>query len=289
MKKNFFILADLMAISLLISTAHAQNNNPPTPSIPSPSSVPSSPSIPPPPDFPYDKAPTVVKRVDPAYPPTMLSSGWEATVYMKAFINVDGSVLEAKSEKIQVTANNIIIDINDKSARQKTDGKAFEEASYNAVKQWKFSPAQMHGKPVGVWITIPFRFKIYKDEKKQPEDNTSQSEMYKSMLKSVEHILKGYDLKTVKRFINPEAYLIYGKYYESLQGVLNGEHNKIKLIEGSDSKVIYSHFTMSDDKTTGYTILKTQIKKGGPTRFHTIVFMKNETGDWQIKHWQVSF
>jgi hypothetical protein len=113
--------------------------------------------------------------------------------------------------------------------------------------------------------------------------------MYKSMLKSVEHILKGYDLKTVKRFINPEAYLIYGKYYESLQGVLNGEHNKIKLIEGSDSKVIYSHFTMSDDKTTGYTILKTQIKKGGPTRFHTIVFMKNETGDWQIKHWQVSF
>jgi TonB family C-terminal domain len=233
----------------------------------------------------FDKAPVPIKRVEPKYPESMLKDSWESNVYLKVFVDIDGNVASAKIERFDGSSPNELQGEQEVAAAK----NEFQEAACTAVKQWKFTPAQMQGKPVAVWITIPFRFKIYKDEKEQPKDNTSQSEMHESMLKSVEHILKGYDLKTVKRFINPEAYLIYGKYYESLHGVLNGERNKIKLIEGPDSKVLFSHFTMSDDKTTAYVILKTQIKKNGPLRFHTIVFMKTENSDWQILHWHVSF
>jgi protein TonB len=233
----------------------------------------------------FDKAPVPIKRVEPKYPESMLKDSWESNVYLKVFVDIDGNVASAKIEKIDGSSPNELQGEQEVAAAK----KEFQEAACTAVKQWKFTPAQMQGKQVAVWITIPFRFKIYKDEKEQPEDNTSQSEMYESILKSVEHILKGYDLKTVKRFINPEAYLIYGKHYESLYGVLNGEHKDVKLVEGPESEFKLSHMWISDDKTIGYAILKTQIKKGGPTRFHTIIFKKSANGDWQIKHWHVSW
>jgi len=166
MKKNSYILAGLMAMSGLICAVHAQNKNLPPPNK----------------DIPHDKEPAVVTRVNPVYPESMLSGGWEATVYMKAFIDIDGTVKDARSEKIQIIATTNA-EKTDESTERTMEGKAFEEASYAAVIQWKFSPAQMQGKPVAVWVTIPFRFKLSTKETK-PEEEANRMETEKESNRS---------------------------------------------------------------------------------------------------------
>jgi len=273
MKKNIYILAGLMAISWLICTLHAQDNNPPAP------------------DIPHDKEPIVVKRVNPVYPESMLRGGGEAIVYMKAFIGVDGSVIEAKSEKIQVTADNIIIVNNDKSAGQKTDGKAFEEASYNAVKQWKFSPAQIQGKPVAVWVTIPFKFKLNEEEKKTSINDSDYAETEKitELIKTnIENILKGTEPEKAKRFVDINALLVYNKETVNLYSVLNGEYKNIHLTEDKESRCTFMKMNISDDKSSALVVWKSSFSKGKKERIHTIVLLKNKAKGWRISHWHVS-
>jgi hypothetical protein len=222
----------------------------------------------------------------------MLRGGGEAIVYMKAFIGVDGNVIEAKSEKIQVTADNIIIDNNDKSAGQKTDGKAFEEASYNAVKQWKFSPAQMQGKPVAVWVTIPFKFKLNEEEKKTSINDSDYTEMEKitELIKTnIENILKGTETEKAKRFVDINALLVYNKETVNLYSVINGEHKNIHLMEDKESRCTFMKMNISDDKSSALVVWKSRFSKGKKERIHTIVLLKNKAKGWQISHWHVSF
>ena len=226
----------------------------------------------------YDKAPVPIKRIEPKYPESMLKDSWEMNVYLKVFVDIDGNVASAKIEKLDGSSPNELQGDQEVAAAK----KEFQEAASTAVKQWKFAPAQMQGKPVAVWVTIPFRFKLYTG-KTAPEKETE------SIKTTIENILKGIDITQAKNYINPESYLVYGKYYESLYGVLNGEHKNIKLMEGPESKEMFSHLTLSDDGTNAWIFLKTQIKRSGQTRFHTIILIKTKNGDWQIKHWQVSF
>ncbi len=46
----------------------------------------------------------------------------------------------------------------------KTDpkGLGFEEEVLKIVPKWKFTPAIQSGKPIGVWVAVPFRFKLQK-------------------------------------------------------------------------------------------------------------------------------
>jgi protein TonB len=38
--------------------------------------------------------------------------------------------------------------------------KDLDDAALAAAQEWRFKPAKKNGKPIAVWITIPFRFKI---------------------------------------------------------------------------------------------------------------------------------
>jgi TonB family protein len=42
----------------------------------------------------------------------------------------------------------------------KSDNTIFERPALEAAKQWLFSPALKDGKPVDVWLTVPFTFKL---------------------------------------------------------------------------------------------------------------------------------
>jgi TonB family protein len=96
---------------------------------------------------PYDKGPEAVKQVQAVYPETARKDKLEGTVWVKTLVDVAGKVA-------QVTV-------------QKSDGKIFEEAAIAAVKQWEFKPALLNGKPVSVWVSIPFRFKLSDGDKSQ--------------------------------------------------------------------------------------------------------------------------
>jgi len=91
-------------------------------------------------DLKVDKDPEAIKRVNPKYPEKAFQDGIEGIVWTKMWIDTSGNVVEAKVSK--------------------TDNDVFNEAAIDAGKQWKFKPALLNGKPVAVWITVPFRFAI---------------------------------------------------------------------------------------------------------------------------------
>ena len=36
-----------------------------------------------------------------------------------------------------------------------------DEEAVKALKQWKFQPAENNGKPIAVWVTLPFVFNLH--------------------------------------------------------------------------------------------------------------------------------
>jgi protein TonB len=94
-----------------------------------------------PPDFvPYEKEPTVIKKVEPKYPDLALRAGLEGNVFVKVWVDKEGKVR--------------------KVVLLKSDAPIFEDAAIAAAKQWVFTPAVMQKGPVSVWVSIPFRFRL---------------------------------------------------------------------------------------------------------------------------------
>jgi TonB family protein len=87
-----------------------------------------------------DPLPTLVTRADPKYPDAALKAKIQGTVYIKALVDINGAV--AKAEVI------------------KSDAKELNAAALDAAKRFVFKAAVSNGKPVEVWVTIPFRFKL---------------------------------------------------------------------------------------------------------------------------------
>ena len=93
--------------------------------------------------IPYDQAP--VPRIPLGdlviYPELAKEAGIEGKVYIKAFINVKGSVVSAKVLK-------------------GIPNTGLDEAAIKAVKKSRWYPARQRDKKVGVWITIPIDFSL---------------------------------------------------------------------------------------------------------------------------------
>ena len=95
----------------------------------------------PPPDYvPYDRAPEPLKQVTPKYPELATRAGLEGTVWVKLWVDESGKVVEATAFK--------------------SDAEIFNEVAVDAAMQWIFKPALTKGKPVAVWVSVPFRFKL---------------------------------------------------------------------------------------------------------------------------------
>jgi TonB family protein len=91
-------------------------------------------------DAKHDMEPELISQVQPSYPPEAFQQGVEGKVWTKMWVDESGKVVE-----VIVT---------------KSDNELFNQASMDAGLQWVFKPALANGKPVAVWITVPFQFKI---------------------------------------------------------------------------------------------------------------------------------
>jgi len=95
----------------------------------------------PPPDFiEVDKEPTVISRKDAVYPELAQRAGIEGKVWVKVWVDTKGR------------ARNVVV--------LKSDNEVFNQSAVEAAKQFVFTPASLHGKPVSVWVSIPFKFKM---------------------------------------------------------------------------------------------------------------------------------
>lgn len=89
---------------------------------------------------PFEKAPTVLKKVDPDYPKEAMKDSLEGGVKVKVRVSAAGRVTYAK-----IAASDNVI---------------FNDAALKAARKWLFTPAILKGKPVDVWVTIPFQFSL---------------------------------------------------------------------------------------------------------------------------------
>lgn len=80
--------------------------------------------------------------VKPAYPDQEREDGVQGTVILAVEVSAAGAVTGATVDKA-------------------VEGHpAFNDAAVAAVKQWRFEPARLDGKPVGIAIKIPVKFTL---------------------------------------------------------------------------------------------------------------------------------
>lgn len=93
-----------------------------------------------------DEPPVVIKQVVPVYPQSAQEERAEGVVWLRVFVSERG-----KPTSVEVL----------KSPR--TD---FSEAAKEAAMQFEFTPGKLKNQSVGVWVTIPFKFKLQESEAK---------------------------------------------------------------------------------------------------------------------------
>jgi protein TonB len=94
----------------------------------------------PPPFVPTETLPSVAVRVTPEYPALAVRAGLEGKVLVNMWVDRTGRVRKA-----------VVV---------KTDHEMFNDAALEAARRFVFTPATMNGKPVSVWVVVPFRFTI---------------------------------------------------------------------------------------------------------------------------------
>ena len=87
------------------------------------------------------KAPRKLVDVRPVYPVSMREAGREGSVPLEAIIGQDGNVSSVRVVSAEVHPD-------------------FAIAAVDAVRQWKFSPTLLNGKPVEVVMSVKIDFKL---------------------------------------------------------------------------------------------------------------------------------
>ncbi len=84
--------------------------------------------------------PVVLEKHAPQYPQEALQAGIEGRVWVKLWIDTNGKVGQV-----------IIL---------KSDNPIFNSSAIRAAKAFKFRPALYKDRPIGVFVSVPFKFKI---------------------------------------------------------------------------------------------------------------------------------
>ena len=215
-----------------------------------------------------DVQPSVIKRVEPVYPKDALAKGSEGKVWLKILVDTEG-----KPAQVEVL---------------KSENEYFDQASITAARQWMFSPALKDNKPVAVWITLPFKFKLAdKEGGASARTSTPQGPpQAEELMKKVELVFAGDG--AARAAIGPEAYLVDGRRFVSLHEALFGKEKGKCFAGESKRKSGFMKLTMADDGASAVLVLRTENGKKGDPRWHTIAWGRDNGGEWKITHWHTS-
>jgi len=158
----------------------------------------------------FDVAPNIITQAKPEYPAEAINKKIGGRVWIKLKVETNG----IPSTVVVVKSTNSI----------------FDEAAVTAAKQYKFTPAKQDGKPVAVWIIIPFKFDLFK-EKKQ---NEARQECYSINPEKMPSIIGGMN-SVYKKLIYPElakTKKIEGKVTVKVYVDENGNIDASKILKG---------------------------------------------------------
>ncbi len=107
------------------------------------------------------------------------------------------------------------------------------------------------------------------------------------VVQTVKDILAGKNTEQARNTIAKGASLVYGARFENLRSVVAGEVKTCSLADTTYHGVmIQAESNPSEDMA--FLLLKTVTSDNARVRFHTVVFMKDSTGQFRIRHWQTS-
>ena len=100
-----------------------------------------------------DAEPVIIHSVQPIFPENAQEAGLPVNVLLKFKVNVHGMVRDARVVKVGVRGPGPI-----REGRPRFN--AFRQSAVDAISQYRFNPAIRKGKPVPVWMTHRFVFKL---------------------------------------------------------------------------------------------------------------------------------
>jgi hypothetical protein len=143
-----------------------------------------------------------------------------------------------------------------------------------------------NNKPVAIWITIPFRFKLAEKREGKDANRTQPGYNLIGMTWSILEAKMPGDER--EQSVQPSAYLIDGSAFVHLPGVLKGEHRGTLLQSDRNRTLAFTKTTVSDDGNTGVVILKAEGEKKSVVTWHTVTWEKGKDGVWKIALWHAS-
>jgi protein TonB len=85
------------------------------------------------------KAPALVRRVEPVYPPLAVAANIEATVILDAVVDEEGQVTDVKVLR---------------------SGGVLDKAAIDAVRQWRYAPLLLNGRAAPFQLTVVLSFRL---------------------------------------------------------------------------------------------------------------------------------
>jgi hypothetical protein len=101
-----------------------------------------------------DRQPVPLTQVTPVWPAEARRDSAEGRVTLKVLLGPDGRVADVQHLRTTVDQR------GERLPEQNPYAEAFATAAEASVRQWTFSPAVKDDRPVAVWFTVPFRFRL---------------------------------------------------------------------------------------------------------------------------------
>jgi TonB family protein len=271
MKSVRIILAFLLlaAVSLIGYPAHAQvqkaEDSDVAIALADPQVAQQDTSRPPAENTPVDQDVVVIERKNPVYPEVAKKAGIQGKVVVKMWVNSQGLPRDVK-----------ILNSSD---------EIFNKPVLEAAWGWRFKAAQIKGKPVDVWIVVPFKFALAE------KMDDAERKAYDMLGEIVREILSGkaLDADKIRGAVGPDAYAVLGGQYIQLSEAIRRQVNGDRIIEPADRKIEFTTYALDTSRDASIMTVRSEGQgKNAKPRFHTIVFFRGDKGDWMIRGWHAS-
>ena len=105
-----------------------------------------------------EKKPVPLTQATPRYPEEAKQNGQEGSAIVQVLVDADGTIAETKLLK-------------------SSGYEILDNAGLDAAREWTFSPAEHEGKPVKVWVSIPFSFNLKESSTPSSQPTTTDSDV----------------------------------------------------------------------------------------------------------------
>jgi TonB family protein len=210
-----------------------------------------------------DVQPVIRKKAEPVYPKLAIAAGIEGKVTVRFWVDTKGNVHDVMVVQ--------------------SDHEVLNQTTIDAARQFEFDPATARGKPVSMWVTVPFKFKIA--DKTDGADLRSLPVSLQGAIGCITTILSGEDVTKCKSAITPDAYAVIGRRYMPLADAIERRGTAKGLPDERGWELSMVRTVMDDGAELATLLLRTVQKKSGAYRFHTVVCVRTGEGEWKIRHW----